>query len=159
MFHRGQITANNANQAQYTHDDVIKWKHFSRYWPFVRGIRRSPVNSPHKVKRGFDLSLNKWLSKQPRHWWLETPSFSLWHYSNDMMEYTVPAGVVYRWTPWARHRSVARTKTSPAHHCCGSPFCRSKSWGKGHGPVTSRGTYGKLICALGIIRRYLTIMY
>ena len=25
------------------HDDVIKWKHFPRYWPFVR----SPVNSPH----------------------------------------------------------------------------------------------------------------
>ena len=30
------------------HDDVIKWKHSPRYWPFVRGIHRSPVNSPHK---------------------------------------------------------------------------------------------------------------
>ena len=30
------------------HDDVIKWKHFPRYWPFLRGIHRSPVNSPHK---------------------------------------------------------------------------------------------------------------
>ena len=30
------------------HDDVMKWKHFPRYWPFVRGIHRSPVNSPHK---------------------------------------------------------------------------------------------------------------
>ena len=30
------------------HDDVIKWKHFPRNWPFVRGIHRSPVNSPHK---------------------------------------------------------------------------------------------------------------
>ena len=30
------------------HDDVIKWKHFPRYWPFVRGIHRSPVTSPHK---------------------------------------------------------------------------------------------------------------
>ena len=29
------------------HDDVIKWKHFPRYWPFVRGIHRSPLNSPH----------------------------------------------------------------------------------------------------------------
>ena len=29
-------------------DDVIKWKHFPRYWPFVRGIHRVPVNSPHK---------------------------------------------------------------------------------------------------------------
>ena len=32
----------------FSHDDVIKWKHFPRYWPFVRGIHRSPVNSPHK---------------------------------------------------------------------------------------------------------------
>ena len=30
------------------HEDVIKWKHFPRYWPFVRGIHRSLVNSPHK---------------------------------------------------------------------------------------------------------------
>ena len=30
-------------------DDVIKWKHFPRYWPFVRGIHRSPVT------RGFDV--------------------------------------------------------------------------------------------------------
>ena len=32
----------------YQHDDVMKWKHFPRYWPFVRGIHRSPVNSLHK---------------------------------------------------------------------------------------------------------------
>ena len=25
-------------------------EHFPRYWPFVRGIHRSPVNSPHKVQ-------------------------------------------------------------------------------------------------------------
>ena len=30
------------------HDDIIKWKHFPRYWPFVQGIHRPPVNSPHK---------------------------------------------------------------------------------------------------------------
>ena len=30
------------------HDDVIKWKQFPRNWPFVRGIHRWPVNSPHK---------------------------------------------------------------------------------------------------------------
>ena len=30
------------------HDNVIKWKHLPRYWPFVRGIHRSPVNSHHK---------------------------------------------------------------------------------------------------------------
>ena len=30
----------------------------------------------------FDLRLNKWLSKQPQGWWLETPSWSLWHHCN-----------------------------------------------------------------------------
>ena len=30
------------------HDDVIKWNHFQHYWPFVQGIPRSPVKSPHK---------------------------------------------------------------------------------------------------------------
>ena len=27
-----------------SHDDVIKWKHFPRYWQFGRGIHRSPVS-------------------------------------------------------------------------------------------------------------------
>ena len=30
------------------HADIIKWKYFPCYWPFVRGIHMSPVNSPHK---------------------------------------------------------------------------------------------------------------
>ena len=28
--------------------DVIKWKHFPRYWTFVRSIHRSPIDSPNK---------------------------------------------------------------------------------------------------------------
>ena len=32
----------------HPHYDVIKWKHCSRYCPFMRGIQRRPVNSPHK---------------------------------------------------------------------------------------------------------------
>ena len=35
-------------KGSHGHDDVIKWKHFLRYWPFVRGICRTLVNSPHK---------------------------------------------------------------------------------------------------------------
>ena len=30
------------------HDDVIKWRHFPRYVPFVRRIHRLPVVFPHK---------------------------------------------------------------------------------------------------------------
>ena len=29
-------------------DNVIKWKDFPRYWPFMREIHQSPVNSLHK---------------------------------------------------------------------------------------------------------------
>ena len=32
------------------HANVIKWKQFPRYWPFLRGIHRSPVNFPHQVQ-------------------------------------------------------------------------------------------------------------
>ena len=44
----GILSCGNKNQFILHHDDIIKWKHFQRYWPFVRGIHRSPVNSPHK---------------------------------------------------------------------------------------------------------------
>ena len=44
------------------HDDVIKWKHFPPYWPFVRGIHRSPLNYPHKGQwRGCFL----WSAQRP----------------------------------------------------------------------------------------------
>ena len=53
------------------HDDVIKWKHFSRNWPFVWGIHRSSVNCPHKGQwRGaFKFSLicnwiNGWVNNR-----------------------------------------------------------------------------------------------
>ena len=36
--------------ASNQHDDIIKRKHIPPYWPFVRGIHWSLVNSPHKGK-------------------------------------------------------------------------------------------------------------
>ena len=35
-------------EAWVTHNDVTKWKHFPRYWPFMKGIQRSSVDSPKK---------------------------------------------------------------------------------------------------------------
>ena len=58
---------------------------FQRYLPFVRGIHRSPVNSPHKGQWRdvfIDLSLNKRSSNKSRGWWFETPSRSLWRHCN-----------------------------------------------------------------------------
>ena len=49
------------------HEDVIKWKYFPRYWPFVY----------------FDLCQNKRLSKQLWGWWFETQSRPLWRHRND----------------------------------------------------------------------------
>ena len=75
----------------FFHDDVIKWKHFPRYWSFVQGIHRSPVNSPHTGQwRGalmlsLNCTLNKRLSKQSWGWWLETPSSPLWRHCNVML--------------------------------------------------------------------------
>ena len=44
------------------HDDVIKWKHFPRNWPLLRGIHRSPVNSPHKGQwRGASMFSLIWM--------------------------------------------------------------------------------------------------
>ena len=38
----------NGVRVNNPYDDVIKWKHFPCYWPFVWGFHRSPVNSPNK---------------------------------------------------------------------------------------------------------------
>ena len=70
-----------------SHDDVIKWEHFPRSWPFVRGIHRWPVNSPHKASDAelgcFLWSTYKRLSKQSRGWWFETPLCPSWRHRND----------------------------------------------------------------------------
>ena len=74
------------------------WRHqmeiFSALLAFCAG------NSPHKGKwRGalvFSLirALNKWLSKQSRCWWFETPSSSLWRHCND-----IPSNIVLKLRP------------------------------------------------------------
>ena len=45
------------------HDDVIKWKHLTRYWPFAKGNQRPVTRSFDDF---FDLRLNKQLSEQSR---------------------------------------------------------------------------------------------
>ena len=49
---RVALSGNHAHYSKVCHHichyDVIKWKHFPRYWPFVQGIHWSPVNFPMK---------------------------------------------------------------------------------------------------------------
>ena len=134
----------------YSHDDVIKCKHFPRYWPFVWGIHRSPVNSHQKGQwRGalmFYL-ICAWtkarLRKQSRLCWFETPLCSLWRHCNGpcgwRSDYNVQFITVTSW--WARWRVK-----SPALPLFTKPFiqCRSKNTSKlrvaglwaGNSPVT-----------------------
>ena len=79
------------------HDGVIKWKHFPRYWPLVRGIHLSPVNSPHKGQwRGalmFSLIcawINGWVNN------LETGDLGRHHAHYDV---TVMDGICNRTRP------------------------------------------------------------
>ena len=56
--------------------DVIKWKHFPRYWPFKRqstGYRWIPLTKASDAELWylFDMCLNKQLSKQSRRRFLE----------------------------------------------------------------------------------------
>ena len=69
------------------HDDVIRWKHFPRYWPFVRAIHRwIPAQRPETRSFDvfFDIRLNKRLSKQSWGWWFDTP-WVIVHTSDLMM--------------------------------------------------------------------------
>ena len=76
----------------FVFDGVIKWKHFSRYCPFVRGIHRSPVDSPQqrlltrRFNVFFDLRQKKRLSKQSRRRCFETPWRSLWRHCNEFKQ-------------------------------------------------------------------------
>ena len=85
------------------HDDVIKWKHFPRYRPFVRGIHRSPVNSPHKGQwRGalmFPLIcawINDWVNNREAGDWRRHRAHT--SHCNDP---------VLSPTPWRRHEVEA----------------------------------------------------
>ena len=55
VFSQSSITKLNSEDIidypYSSHDNVIKWKYFSRYWPIVRGIHRSPK----LVTRNFDV--------------------------------------------------------------------------------------------------------
>ena len=90
------------------HDDVIKWKHFPRYWPFVRGIHRSPVNSPHKSQwRGalmFSLMcarINSWVNNRE--------AGDLRRYRHH---YDVIVMLVFTWTIcWRKRRVVCKIET------------------------------------------------
>ena len=104
----------------YWYDDVIKWEHFPRYWPFVRGIHRSgEFPSQRPVMRNFDVffdrCLNKRSSKQSRRRWLATSSLSLWRHCNGRWGNRMIATVSVNGTAGIRVKSD--DKYSLLMHC------------------------------------------
>ena len=75
----------------HCNNSIMTWWHFPSYLPFVRGIHRSPVNSPHEGqwRRVLMLSLicalNKRLSTQSWGWWFEMPLCSSWRHCSDLL--------------------------------------------------------------------------
>ena len=76
VLRKGNSPVTGEFRAQKAHDDVTKWKPLSRYWPFVREIHRSPVNSPHKGQWRGALALSlicAWINCWANHscgWWM-----------------------------------------------------------------------------------------
>ena len=116
------------------HDDVIKCKHFPRYWPFVRGIHRSPVNSLHKGQwRGalmFSLIcawINGWVNNREagdlrRHCAhydvtviIHMLPMSLWH----LMHYPIMLDCVMTTLACIRTLTCDEAYDDTRHHCNG----------------------------------------
>ena len=84
------------------HYEVIKWKCFPRYWPFVQGIHRPPVNSPHRGQwRGTLMNCartNGWETIVRR--WFETPSRPFWRHgvesSRPYVMFVIPHSCMHR---------------------------------------------------------------
>ena len=95
------------------HDEVMAGKHFPHYWPLVRGIHRSPVNSPYirPTMHSFDVSsvfkarTSYWANSQvPSCWWFETPLHSC--------DITVMFLIVTLWS-----KNCIRNLCPMWHHC------------------------------------------
>ena len=71
-----------------TDHDVMTWKRFPHYWPFVRGIHQSVVGYPQRGPINAELhvlflvSLTKLLNKQCSCWWFDKPWCSCHHIPN-----------------------------------------------------------------------------
>ena len=116
------------------YDDVIKWRRFPRYCPFVRGIHRAPVNSPHKGQwRGaliFSLTcawINGWVNNREAgdwrrhyaHYDVTIMVWDLWWLSNQPV-------------PGQRCRSGGRLERT----CRCTQLCLSRNHLSGHlGPT------------------------
>ena len=98
---------------EWRHDDVMKWKYFSRYWRFGTGGFPSQRPVARSFDVFFDLCLNTRSSEQWRHRWMETPSWPLWRHCNGsngqrhwLMSASESSGNVGKYAQWTRHAMI-----------------------------------------------------
>ena len=100
-----------------TLDDVITWKHFPRYWPFVRWIHQWPVNSLHKGPgRGtlmFPL-IYAWING-----WVNNPK------AGDLRRHRAPYDVIvmtfnqfFQFSGWPAQTFCLNAFRNGDIHCC-----------------------------------------
>ena len=105
--------AKEVPQEHTLHDDVIKWKHFPRYWSFLRGIHQWPVNSPHNGQWHGALMFSlictwkkRW-SKPPRRRWFEAPSQPLCRHRSGASLIGIIV-IIYHQIQWHRMKQGLR---------------------------------------------------
>ena len=136
------------------HDDVIKWKHFPRYWPFVRRIHRSPVNSPHKGqwRRALMFSLicvwiNGWVTNREagdlRHYRTHYDVIVMGPSISSTFRQWPPAWhtpLKSSWCLWvARVSLLSYRNLNNAYRCVGSAHnCHMHQWSQWHKKCNKR---------------------
>ena len=100
-------TRKAANCTHQDHDEVIKWNPFPCYRPFVRGIPRWPVDSPHKGQWRRTLVLSLICT------WFETPSLSLWRHCNGGHYF----GALSRSLYWPKSPRIFRFQHQARRNC------------------------------------------
>ena len=110
-----------------TRKNMAWWRHqmenFPRYWPFVRGIHRSPVDSPHKGQwRGASMFSficawpNGWANNMEHGTWTrEVPCCFSWSH-DDVIKWR--HFTRYWLFAWGIHRWIPLTKASDAQLWC-----------------------------------------
>ena len=101
LYNYSCISLNEAQTIIRVFDDVIRWKLFPRYWPFVRGIHRSPVNSHHKGSVMRTLMFLRWAVKQRVEWPAIYRNVTSIHSKNKCSEFE-HINCNRFWTLWTR---------------------------------------------------------
>ena len=131
------------------HIDTVN--HFPRYWPFVRGIHRSPVNSPHKSQWRGDLMfslicvwINSWVNNR------EAGDLRRYraHYDVTVMSHDI---YTWRWPLVLLHSRTTGEVTNYFSSGIFSVVCIPVSFSHLTGVATHRGRGGRHLSNINMI--------